>query len=88
MVDDTERISIELPADQVAQMRELVAAGETGSIASYVSEAVRLRLYRDRSLSELKELFDRKGQSPSEEHLAWARGVLGVAGDERPGEAS
>ena len=78
----SERISIELPTEQLAQLRRLVADGDADSISAYVAEAVRLRLYRDRSLTELKELFDRKGQSPGEEHLAWARGVLGVGEDD------
>lgn len=88
MADDVERISIELPAEYAAQIRALVASGDAAGVSSYVAEAVRLRLYRDRSLSELRQLFDRKGQAPGEEHLAWARGVLGVRGDENSGEAS
>jgi Arc/MetJ-type ribon-helix-helix transcriptional regulator len=82
-MDEVETVSVALTVDQVAQLRRMVAAGETDSISSYVAEAVRIRLDRDQSLTELKELFDRKGHGPGEEHLAWARDVLGVGDDDK-----
>jgi Arc/MetJ-type ribon-helix-helix transcriptional regulator len=78
------RDSVALPADQVEQIRRLVAAGRAASVAEYVASAVGERLERDRSLTELQDLFERKGQAPGAEHLAWAREVLGV--DDGDGE--
>ena len=79
------RSSISLPAEQIEQIRRLVAVGRAASVADYVIAAVGERLERDRSLSELQDLFERKGHAPGAEHLAWAREVLGVDNDE--GEA-
>ncbi|QSB04130.1 hypothetical protein [Natronoglycomyces albus] len=75
---NSEHAEVALPREQVDQIRRLVAAGRADSVAAYVEHAVQARLDRDRSLEELKDLFDRKGHSPSMEHLAWAREVLGV----------
>ncbi|WP_460498625.1 hypothetical protein [Glycomyces tarimensis] len=80
------RSSISLPAEQIEQIRRLVAVGRADSVADYVIAAVAERLERDRSLSELQDLFERKGQAPGAEHLAWAREVLGVNDDEGEGK--
>lgn len=80
-MDDTRRTKVTLPADQAEQISRIVAVGGASSVSEYVIEAVRARLERDKSLSELRDLFDRKGQAPTEEHLAWARDVLGVDQD-------
>ncbi|GAB3236337.1 hypothetical protein GCM10027447_34580 [Glycomyces halotolerans] len=82
---DSSRSSVSLPADQVEQIRRLVAIGRAASVSDYVVAAVAERLERDRSLNELQDLFERKGQAPSAEHLAWAREVLGVNNDEGEG---
>lgn len=82
---DASRSTVSLPADQVEQIRRLVTVGRAGSVSEYVIAAVAERLERDRSLTELQDLFERKGHAPSAEHLAWAREVLGVNDDE--GEA-
>ncbi|MFB9659650.1 type II toxin-antitoxin system ParD family antitoxin [Glycomyces mayteni] len=74
------RPSVTLPQAQLEQIRRLVAVGRAGSVDEYVGAAVAERLERDRSLTELQDLFERKGQGPSAEHLAWAREVLGVEG--------
>ncbi|MGH8793262.1 MAG: hypothetical protein ACRDXX_11530 [Stackebrandtia sp.] len=79
---DAEGTNVRLPAAQAAQVRRIVAAGGAESVSAYVADAVQSKLDRDQSLSELKELFDRTGQKPSAEHLAWAREVLGVEEDE------
>lgn len=78
------RPSVTLPEGQLEQIRRLVAAGRAGSVDEYVAAAVAERLERDRSLTELQDLFERKGQAPGAEHLAWAREVLGV--DDKEGE--
>ncbi len=78
--------SVSLPADQIEQIRRLVAVGRADSVADYVAAAVAERLERDRSLTELQDLFERKGQGPGAEHLAWAREVLGVNDDEGEGK--
>lgn len=79
------RPGVTLPASQLEQIRRLVAVGRASSVDEYVASAVAERLERDRSLSELQDLFERKGSAPSAEHLAWAREKLGVDGKE--GEA-
>ncbi|MEV3935856.1 hypothetical protein AB0K52_07750 [Glycomyces sp. NPDC049804] len=78
------RSGVTLGADQLEQIRRLVAVGRASSVDEYVAAAVAERLERDRSLTELQDLFERKGHAPSAEHLAWAREVLGV--DDRDGE--
>lgn len=82
------RPSVTLPEGQLEQIRRLVAVGRAESVDEYVGAAVAERLERDRSLTELQDLFERKGQGPSAEHLAWAREVLGVEakddGEARP----
>lgn len=82
----SEHTDIPLPAEQVRQIRRLVAAGKAPSVSEYVASAVQSRLDRDHSLEELRDLFDRKGHAPSIEHLAWAQEVLGVKRDDE-GEA-
>lgn len=79
------RPSVTLSEIQLEQIRRLVAVGRAQSVDEYVAAAVAERLERDRSLTELHDLFERKGSAPSAEHLAWAREVLGV--DDREGEA-
>lgn len=79
------RSSVTLSDRQLEQIRRLVAVGRASSVDEYVEAAVAERLERDRSLTELQDLFERKGHAPSAEHLAWAREVLGV--DDREGEA-
>jgi Arc/MetJ-type ribon-helix-helix transcriptional regulator len=79
------RPSVTLSGSQLEQIRRLVAVGRASSVDEYVAAAVAERLERDRSLSELQDLFERKGHAPSAEHLAWAREKLGV--DDKEGEA-
>jgi Arc/MetJ-type ribon-helix-helix transcriptional regulator len=83
---DAPRSSVSLPDDQIDQIRRLVAVGRAASVSDYVEAAVAERLERDRSLTELQDLFERKGQAPGAEHLAWAREVLGVNDDEGEGK--
>ncbi|WP_162145924.1 ribbon-helix-helix domain-containing protein [Glycomyces tenuis] len=83
---DASRSSVSLPDDQIEQIRRLVAVGRADSVSDYVTAAVAERLERDRSLTELQDLFERKGQAPGAEHLAWAREVLGVNDDEGEGK--
>ncbi|THV41763.1 ribbon-helix-helix domain-containing protein [Glycomyces buryatensis] len=75
------RSSVSLPDEQIEQIRRLVTVGRADSVSEYVIAAVAERLERDRSLTELQDLFERKGHAPSAEHLAWAREVLGVEGE-------
>lgn len=77
-------MSVDLDPDQAREIARLVKAGGAESVEDYVARAVADRLERDRSLGDLQELFERKGQGPSAEHLAWAREVLGV--DREQGE--
>ncbi|WP_025274293.1 hypothetical protein [Haloglycomyces albus] len=70
--------TVSLSEGQVREIAQLVRSGKAASVDDYVLRAVEDRLERDRSLTQLQELFDRKGHGPSAEHLAWAREVLGV----------
>ncbi|HEU5128495.1 MAG TPA: ribbon-helix-helix domain-containing protein [Glycomyces sp.] len=83
---DAPRSNVSLPDSQIEQIRRLVAVGRAASVSDYVVDAVAERLERDRSLAELHDLFERKGQGPGAEHLAWAREVLGVNDDEGEGK--
>lgn len=83
---DAPRSNVPLPDAQIEQIRRLVAVGRAASVSDYVVDAVAERLERDRSLAELHDLFERKGQGPGAEHLAWAREVLGVNDDEGEGK--
>lgn len=78
MQSNSQRITVTMPADQADQLKRLVDAGGAESVSSYVAEAVKARLDRDQGLADLRDLFDRKGQGPTAEHLAWARELLGV----------
>jgi len=67
-----------MPAEQVDELRRVVAGGEAESVSSYVAAAVRDRLARDQALARLREAW---GELP-DDALTWARRTLGVAGDE------
>ncbi|MGH3679737.1 MAG: ribbon-helix-helix domain-containing protein [Natronosporangium sp.] len=70
----TERVTVTLPGEQAGAVRELVEAGQAGSVSGYVAEAVGRQLARDEALARLRGRF---GEPPAEA-LAWARHALGV----------
>jgi antitoxin ParD1/3/4 len=53
----TERVTVSLPADLMAEARSAVRRGAARSISAYVAEAVSARQLRDRSLALLHELY-------------------------------
>ncbi|HZE39653.1 MAG TPA: hypothetical protein VE172_12660 [Stackebrandtia sp.] len=77
---ETERVTVELSSEVVAAIHKVVG-DDAAALSSYVVDAVMSKLHRDQSLADLQVLFERKGQGPSPEHLAWARDVLGVEAD-------
>ncbi|HXV92395.1 MAG TPA: hypothetical protein VD813_03780 [Pseudonocardia sp.] len=69
----TERVTVSLPADLLAEAREAVRRGVAPSISAYVAEAVAARQRRDRSLTTLANLY---GGPPPPDALAAARRTL------------
>ena len=72
----TERITVSLPADLVAEARRAVRRGTARSISAYVTEAVAARQDRERSLATLADLY---GGPPPPDQLAQARRTLATA---------
>jgi Arc/MetJ-type ribon-helix-helix transcriptional regulator len=72
----TERITVSLPADLVAEARRAVRRGTARSISAYVAEAMAARQQRDRSLATLADLY---GGPPPPDQLAQARRTLATA---------
>jgi antitoxin ParD1/3/4 len=69
----TERVTVSLPAELVAEARNAVRRGTARSISSYIAEAVSARQRRDRSLAVLADLY---GGPPPADELAEARRTL------------
>ncbi|WP_232660328.1 ribbon-helix-helix domain-containing protein [Pseudonocardia sp. TRM90224] len=69
----SERVTVNLPADLMAEARSAVRRGAATSISSYIAEAVRSRQRRDRSLAALADLY---GGPPPPAELAKARRTL------------
>ena len=69
----TERVTVSLPADLVAEARDAVARGASASLAGYIAEAMTGRRLREQSLAVLADLY---GGPPPPDELAQARRVL------------
>jgi antitoxin ParD1/3/4 len=69
----TERVTVSLPAELVAEARDAVRRGAARSVSSYIAEAVSARQLRDRSLAALADLY---GGPPPPDELAEARRTL------------
>jgi antitoxin ParD1/3/4 len=80
----TERVTVTMPADDVARLRVLVEATGADSVSAYVADAVRSRLDRDQALAKLDELW---GPLP-EDAIAWAERTLDVSAPTRQAKAS
>jgi Arc/MetJ-type ribon-helix-helix transcriptional regulator len=72
----TERITVSLPAELVAEARRAVHRGTAPSVSAYVAEALAARQQRERSLAVLADLY---GGPPPPEQLAQARRALATA---------
>jgi antitoxin ParD1/3/4 len=69
----TERVTVNLPAELMAEARNAVRRGSARSISAYIAEAVSTRQLRDRSLAALSDLY---GGPPPADELAEARRAL------------
>ena len=69
----SERVTVSLPADLMAEIRNAVRLGSAASISAYIAEAVVARQLRERSLARLADLY---GGPPPDDELAEARRVL------------
>ena len=69
----TERITVSLPAEMVAEARSAVRRGTASSVSAYLAEAVAARQERERSLAALADLY---GGPPPPDQLAQARRTL------------
>lgn len=69
----TERVTLRLPAELIAEARDAVQRGTAPSVSAYVAEAVAARQRRDRSLAVLADLY---GGPPPPDELAQARRTL------------
>ncbi|GAA4689485.1 hypothetical protein GCM10023215_27190 [Pseudonocardia yuanmonensis] len=69
----SERVTVTLPAELVAEAREAVRNGSAASLSAYVAEAVQARQTRDRSLATLADLY---GGPPPADELDAARRSL------------
>ncbi|MBN9099730.1 MULTISPECIES: hypothetical protein [unclassified Pseudonocardia] len=69
----TERVTVSLPADLLAEAREAVTRGASTSLAAYIAEAMGARQMRERSLAVLADLY---GGPPPPDELAQARRSL------------
>lgn len=67
----TEKVTVTVPADVLAQARAAVAAGRARSLSAYVTEAVAERAERDRRASAIEE---RWGPFDADA-LAWANQI-------------
>lgn len=69
----TERITVSLPADLVAEARRAVTRGTASSVSAYIADALSARQERERSLAVLADLY---GGPPPADQLAQARRTL------------
>lgn len=70
----SERVTVSLPAEVLAEAKQAVRAGTAASVSAYVAEAVQARLRRDRALTALSDLY---GGAPPADELT-AREALGA----------
>jgi antitoxin ParD1/3/4 len=69
----TERVTVSLPAELMAEARNAVRRGAARSISAYIADAVSARQHRERSLAALANLY---GGPPPADELALARRTL------------
>jgi antitoxin ParD1/3/4 len=69
----TERVTVSLPAELMAEARNAVRCGAARSISAYITDAVSARQLRERSLAALADLY---GGPPPADELAQARRTL------------
>jgi Arc/MetJ-type ribon-helix-helix transcriptional regulator len=73
----TTRITVTLPDNQVAELRAMVAAGQTAGISAFVKHAVEVALF---DAAEWKQMLDdalrETGGPLTDEERVWADAVL------------
>lgn len=69
----TERVTVSLPAELLAEARVAVRRGASASISAYVAEAVSARQLRENGLAALATLY---GGPPPSDELDEARRTL------------
>ncbi len=72
----SERVTVSLPADLVAEARGAVRRGAASSMSAYIAEAVAARQVRERTLATLEDLY---GGPPPSDELDEARRTLRLA---------
>jgi Arc/MetJ-type ribon-helix-helix transcriptional regulator len=73
----TAKITITLQDDQIAEIRELVAAGKAASISAFVKHAVGVALYDVAGWREmLADALQQTGGPLTKKERAWADAVL------------
>lgn len=77
-----------LPVEQAERLRRLAGEGGAKSVSAYISKAVREQLDKDAALDRLTRLYAERGVNLQAGHHAWARHLLGLAGDDPQVHAS
>jgi Arc/MetJ-type ribon-helix-helix transcriptional regulator len=73
----TQKITITLPDDQIRSIRELVDAGEAGSVSAFVKHAVAVALFDAEGWREmLNDALQQTGGSLTGEERRWADAIL------------
>jgi antitoxin ParD1/3/4 len=72
----SERVTVSLPAELVAEARDAVRRGTAASMSAYIAEAVAARQVRERTLATLEDLY---GGPPPPRELDEARRTLRLA---------
>lgn len=75
----TSKITITLDNDQLAEIHDLVAAGEASSVSGFVKHAVRVALSDAAGWKEmLEDALQQTGGPLTSKERAWADSVLGA----------
>jgi Arc/MetJ-type ribon-helix-helix transcriptional regulator len=85
----TTKITITLRDDQVEAIRELVAAGKSGSISAFVQNAVSVALFDAAGWRELlNDALQQTGGPLTKEERAWADDLLHPPGKKKGKKAA
>jgi Arc/MetJ-type ribon-helix-helix transcriptional regulator len=81
----TTKITITLPDDQVADIRSLVAAGQTASVSAFVTHAVGVALFDAAGWSQmLEDALEQTGGPLTPKEREWADELLSPAAPKQP----
>jgi antitoxin ParD1/3/4 len=73
----TQKVTITLPEEQIADARRAVADKRAASVSAYVSEALASHA-RESVIEQVLAAMIAEGGEPSAEDDAWARAALGL----------